>query len=273
MTPLNALLVTLSDLVLSPLASLPPLAVLTGAALATALVVLAVMRLTSNQAAVATVKRRIHASLLEMRLYNDDVRALLRAQGDVLAQNARYIGLSLVPLVITAVPLTFAIAQLQAWYGYAGLTPGIETTVTATFDRPVAAVPTLKTSALEVVGVPRYFPTRHEVVWKVVPRIPGGSVLTVVTSEGATIEKTLQVAGDGVTARRSPSRDRASFWQQLLYPSEAPLDPATGVTSIAVPYGERAFPVAGLELHWLIAYLGLSLVFVLALRGPLGVVI
>lgn len=273
MTPLNALFVRVGDLVLAPLAWLPPLAVLTGAALATALVVLGVMRLLSNQAAVAAVKRRIHAALLEMRLYNDDLRALLRAQGEVLAANARYVGLSLVPLVITAVPLTLAIAQLQAWYGYTGLTPGVETTVTATFDRPIAAVPTLRTGGLEVVGVARYFPSLRQVVWRVVPSAVGGSTVTVVTSDGATIDKSVQVAGDGVTARRSPSRDRASFWQQVLYPSEAPIDPATGVLSVAVPYGERAISVAGIEIHWLIAYLALSLVFVLALRGPLGVVI
>ncbi len=40
-----------------------------------------------------------------MRLYNDDLPALLRAQGEALRHNLSYVGLSLVPLLITAVPL------------------------------------------------------------------------------------------------------------------------------------------------------------------------
>ena len=45
---------------------------------------LGVVRLTSDQAALAAVKRQIQADLFEMRLFNDDLRALLRAQGAVL---------------------------------------------------------------------------------------------------------------------------------------------------------------------------------------------
>ena len=150
MTTLNALLVRLADAVLAPLAGLSPLAVVTGAALATALVVLAAMRATSDQAALAAVKRRIHAALLEMRLYNDDLRALLRAQGEVIRHNLRYVGLSLVPLVVTAIPLTLAIAQLQAWYGYDGLTPGQPTTITATVAEGMTALPRLESPAGEV---------------------------------------------------------------------------------------------------------------------------
>lgn len=271
MTPLNALLVRLADAVLAPLAGLSPLAVITGAALATALVVLAAMRATSDQAALAAVKRRIHAALLEMRLYNDDLRALLRAQGEVIRHNLRYVGLSLVPLVVTAIPLTLAIAQMQAWYGYDGLAPGQATTITATVADGLTALPRLESSAVEVVGPARYFPTRHEVVWRVIPRQAGASMLRVVTGDGTAIEKTLHV---GVaTARRSPSRERANLVQQLLYPSEAPIDDGLAVHAVAVPYPERSLDVAGYHLHWLVAYLALSVVWVLVLRGPMGVVI
>lgn len=271
MTTLNALLVRLADAVLAPLAGLSPLAVVTGAALATALVVLAAMRATSDQAALAAVKRRIHAALLEMRLYNDDLRALLRAQGEVIRHNLRYVGLSLVPLVVTAIPLTLAIAQLQAWYGYDGLTPGQPTTITATVAEGMTALPRLESPAVEVVGPPRYFPTRHEVVWRVVPRQPGASSLRVVSTDGLLAEKTLQI-GPG-TARRSPSRERAGFVQQLLYPSEGPIDDGVGVHAVTVPYAERALDIAGLHVHWLVAYLVLAVAWVLVLRGPMGVVI
>lgn len=274
MTLVNALLVRLADAVLAPLAGLPPLAVVTGFGLGSALAVLAVMRFTSNQAALGVVKRRIHASLLEMRLYNDNLPALLRAQGDVLRHNLSYVGLSLVPLVITAVPLTLAIAQLQAWYGYTGLTPGTPIVVTAGVQSGSgAALPRLEGDGLDVSGPPRYFPTLGEVTWRVVPRTTGPTTLRLVTAGGTVIEKQLHVATGDEVARRSPVREQPSFVGQLLYPSEPPLDAADGVSAIRLPYPERLLPVAGQAVHWLYVYLALTFAFVLLLRKPLGVVI
>lgn len=275
MTTLNAALTRVADLVLGPLEGLPPLAVIVGAALASSVIVLLVMRATSNQAALADVKRRIHAALLEMRLYNDDVRALLRAQGDVLRANASYVALSLVPLVVTAVPLTLAIAQLQAYYGYAGLPVGVPAVVVADVSADAAAtLPTLEAPGCEVVGVQRYFPTLGQVAWRVVPREPGAHELRV-HAAGVVETKTVVVDGGDVpaVARRSPAREPQAFVSQVLYPSEPPLDVAGAIRAIRVPYTERTFSVAGWELHWLIVYVAATFVFVLALRKPMGVVI
>ena len=274
MTVVNALLVRLADALLAPLAGLPPLAVVAGCALGSALAVLAVMRFTSNQAALGAVKRRIHAALLEMRLYNDNLPALLRAQGEVLRHNLSYVGLSLVSLVITAVPLTLAIAQLQAWYGYTGLMPGTPVVVTAAVGGNAgAALPRLEGAGVDLTGPPRYFPTLGEVTWRVVPRQPGATTLRLVTAGGAVIEKQLHVSTGDDVARRSPVREVPSFVGQLLYPSEPPLDAGAGVTAIHLPYPERLLPVAGQTVHWLYVYLALTFAFVLLLRKPLGVVI
>lgn len=274
MTFVNALLVRLADAVLAPLAGLPPVAVVAGCALGSALAVLAVMRFTSNQAALAAVKRRIHAALLEMRLYNDDLVALVRAQGEVLRHNLSYVGLSLVPLVITAVPLTLAIAQLQAWYGYGGVAPGVPIVVTAEVPpTQPSALPALEGAGVEVTGPARYFPTLGEVTWRVVPRQPGPTTLRLVTAGGAVVEKHLHVAVGDEVARRSPVREQPSFVGQLLYPSEPPLEATSGVTAIRLPYPDRLLPVAGQHVHWLYVYLALTFAFVLLLRKPLGVVI
>ncbi|MGE0815306.1 MAG: hypothetical protein AB7O28_13415 [Vicinamibacterales bacterium] len=275
MTSLNAALTSAADRILVPLAGLPAVAVVLGAALATALVVLGVMRYTSNQAALASVKRRIHASLLEMRLFNDDVRALVRAQGEVLAQNALYIGHSLVPLVVTAVPLAFAIAQLQAYYGYTGLRPNVETTITIelTSALPAGTLPRLVAPTLDPAGPPRYFPSLRQVVWRVEPRAPGVHDVAIQMDGAAPVTKSLYVSPGDATARRSPFRDTGGLVSQLLYPSEPPLDPAGPIAAIRLDYPERTLAVAGFEMHWLILYVAASFVFVLLLRKPLGVVI
>lgn len=272
MTAVNAILGRVADAVLGPLHGLAPLAVMLVLALMTALVILAVMKTTSDQNALAAAKRRIHADLLEMRLFNDDVRALLRAQGALLAHNGRYLWLSLVPVLITALPLTLVIAQVQSWYGYTGMTAGEPTVVTAELAGDAgAALPTLDAPGADVDGGPMHFPTLHQVVWRIVPREPGPHTLRLRLPSGVAIDKTFHTGDD--IARRSPSRDRAALLTQLLYPSEPPLPADAPVTAIRVAYPERALDLFGYDVHWLIVYLAASFAFVLALRKPFGVVI
>ncbi|MGE0360592.1 MAG: hypothetical protein AB7H93_12815 [Vicinamibacterales bacterium] len=269
MAVVNALVTRLADLVMGPLAALPPVAGVLLAALVTALVILWVVRLTSDQRALAAVKRQIQADLFEMRLFNDDLRGLLRAQWRVLAHNGRYLRLSLVPLVCTAVPLVLAIAQLQAWYGYTGIAPGTAVLVSADLA-PGAdpGAPALEGEGVATDGRAVYFPSLRQVAWRVVAGQPGTHVLRLRLA-GAEVEKRL-VAGDAVE-RRAPLRPGRSFVDQLLEPSEPPLDGP--VIAIRVPYPERAIDVLGMSMHWLVLFLIASFAFVLLLRKPLGVVI
>ena len=121
MSLLNSVLDSVFDVLLRPLASLPALASLALVSLVTAIVMLLVVRGTSNQRALDDVKRQIHAALFEIRLFNDDLRAIFRAQGDMLRHNATYLRLSLVPMLWMIVPLALVMAQLQFHYGYQGL--------------------------------------------------------------------------------------------------------------------------------------------------------
>ena len=72
--------------------------------------------------------------------------------------------------------------------------------------------------------------------------------------------------------------DRRFGWpggilDKFLHPSEEPL-PRDGVlTSIAVAYRPRDLHVFGWDTNWLVAYFGLTLLFMMVLRRPLGVVL
>src|SRR5207302_5309481 len=95
MTLLNRLLNPLFDLVLRPLQPFGIIASLAVLSLATAIAILLVVRATSDQPALAAIKRQIHADLFEIRLFNDDLRAMLRAEADILRHNATYLRLSI----------------------------------------------------------------------------------------------------------------------------------------------------------------------------------
>ena len=68
------------DGLLYPFRDFPPIVGLTLVSLLTAIGLLIVFKHTSNQKALEAVKRKIHAGLFEIRLYNDDFRSIMRAQ-------------------------------------------------------------------------------------------------------------------------------------------------------------------------------------------------
>jgi uncharacterized membrane protein (DUF106 family) len=277
MALINAGLVGLFDVLLAPFRLLPPLAGLAVVSLLTAVAMLVVFRRTSDQTKLAAVKRSIHAALFEIRLFNDDLRAVLRAQAEILRHNATYLRLSMVPMLWVIVPLVLVVAQLQFYYGYTPIRPGRPVLVKAALRNGAVAtasggdLASLEASATVRVETPAlYLPAAGEIVWRIAPEADGAYELRVHVG-GETQTKTLVVA-DGV-ARRSPIRPAASFLDQVLYPSESPLPADSALSSIAVGYADGTVDVFGWGIHWMIVYFALSIAFAFALRKPFGVVL
>ena len=97
MTPLNRALTAVLDAVMAPLAWLPPMAGLVLLSLATAVAVLLAFKWTADQPALAAAKQAMQAAIFEMRLFNDDLVLLFRAQGEVVRHSLTYLRLSLAP--------------------------------------------------------------------------------------------------------------------------------------------------------------------------------
>jgi hypothetical protein len=233
------------------------------------------------------VKRQIHAAIFEIRLFNDDLRAIFRAQGEILRHNLTYLRLSLVPMLWMIAPLVLVIAQLQFHYGYGGLDPGAPVLLKAQLrdgaslaststpevahasaaDRdPVAALEAPPEMDVQTPAV--WIPATREVIWRIAPRAAGEYALQLRVG-GETFSKSMRVSGDVV--RRSPVRVEAGFLNQLLYPAEAPLPADGSLTSISLAYPERDVLVFGWELHWMIVYFALSMIFAFALRKRFNV--
>jgi hypothetical protein len=276
---INATLTWLFDAAFVLLGALPPLAGLLLVSLLASVVMLFVVARTSNQPAMAATKRAMHAGLFEIRLFNDDLVAILRALGAVLRANGRYLLLSLVPLLWMIVPLVLVIAQLQAFYGYAGLEVGRPVlvkaerregaggAVSARLDSgagPALEAPPgirVETAAVQLVG-------SNEVLWRIVPTAPGAFTITV--RDGArAATKTVLVAE--VVARRSPVRVSPGLVDQLLYPSEPLLDDESPVASITVAYPEPGIDVLGVSVHWMILFFVVSMAGAFTLAKRFGV--
>jgi hypothetical protein len=265
------------DAAFALLAMVPPLVSLALVSLATAVVMLFVVAWTSDQPRMATTKRAMHAGLFEIRLFNDDLVAMLRAVGDLLWQNARYLRLSLVPLLWMAIPLIIVIAQLQAFYGYAGLVPGQAVLLKAEIDGIAGAVSPPGTTPPPVLVAPPeirvetgavQLAASNEVLWRIVPLSAGDFTVTVRAGDA---ESTKTVHVSGAVARRSPLRVAHGLLDLLLYPSEPPLDAGGRVHAISLAYPEPGLDVLGFRVHWLIVFMVVSIAGAFALAGRWGI--
>ena len=282
MNLVNGALRPLFDALLLPFRALPPIVGLLVVSLVAAIGMLFVYKRTSNQARLEAVKRQIHACLFEIRLFNSDLPAILRAQWEILRHNLNYLRLSAVPMLWMIVPFVLIIAQLQFHYGYRGLRPGQDflvkvqlkdgwETAAALAPSQVSTRPSAMLQApdgLTVETPPVWIPSQRELAWRVRADKWGDYALALRVGEQR-YSKTVQVSPE--VRRRSPVRYEPGFVNQLLYPAEDPLPKGSPITAITLGYPESDVSVFGWGVNWLVLFFVLSAAFAFALRGRFGV--
>jgi uncharacterized membrane protein (DUF106 family) len=242
---------------------------MTALSLLTALLMLLVYRLTSNQQRIRAVKDKIIAHLLEMRLYKDSLRITFRALGKILWYNLKYLAHSARPMLVMIVPLVLAIIHIDQWFGYESLNPDEAALVKVRLKEGyepsheiVSAEPSpgfiIETSALRI-------DKEREVDWRLRAAEPGSWDLIVMVNNQA-VTKQIVVGGRSLS-RISPAKVARDWIDQLLNPGEAAISETSAVKMIEIGYPARRMTVFGWRLHWLIVYLVLSIVFGFALKG------
>ena len=267
----NSIIGTLLGVALSPFRDLSPLLGLTLVAAASAVVMLLVVKATSNQTRLAAVKRSIQACVFEVRLFGDDARAIFRALGEMLRHNLTYARLSLVPLLWMALPFSLLLVHLDTFYGVGELVPGRAVVVKVTMKDAAGPMPHLGAPAGVLIETPAvWIPSLREAAWRVSAERAGDYELTV-TAGGTAVTK--QFAATSGVIRRSPVRPDARLLDQFMNPAERPIPRTSAVESVTVTYPSRSVAVLGWEVHWLIVFFVLSMVFAFALRSSLKVVL
>ncbi len=274
MNTLNAILTSLTDLLLAPLAWSPALDLVFWSAVIGVLMTIA-FRHTSNQRALRAVTDRTRANLLAMKLFKDDLGVALRCQGALLKAIGRRLWLSLPPLLVMIVPFIFIVSQLALRYEYRPLGRG---------DRAVVEV-RLSPSAWEAnrnavleapPGVTVETPhlrdaAAHTVYWRIRADQPSPGPLRWRIGDQV-IEKQLAVAADPARVMKvNPCRPGASLADRLLYPGEPGFASDSPVQAVVVHHALRTTPIFGLHVHWLITFIVLSMVFALLAKPFLRV--
>ncbi|MDH3255302.1 MAG: hypothetical protein OEM62_09950 [Acidobacteriota bacterium] len=276
MSFVNALLRPVFDGLLYPFRGLAPIWGLLVVSFLTSIGMLVVFKATSNQEALDRVKRGIHAGLFEIRLWNDDMRAIFRAQFEILRHNLSYLRYSLVPMVWIMVPLFFVIAQLHFHYGYRGLEPGktalLEVEVSEDAVAPDRSKPRAELTlpaGLRAETPAVWSASERSLTWRIGADTSGRYEIGI-TVDGTQYSKSAVVMND--VRRRSPLR--VSGWiDELVYPAESPLASGGAVESIALSYPDREVGLLGWKSHWLVHFFVLTIAFAFLLRKPMGVTI
>jgi len=240
-------------------------------------------RETSDQDRLARIKDQIFAGLFEIRLLNDDLRAVFKAQGEVFSANLKYFGNAMIPLLWMIGPFILLTGHLQFQYGYHGLRPGDETLVRVQLADdwkdagvPASGNPGRPQVTLEVPdGVKVETPTvwaaaADEVVWRVAAEKDGKYELGVKAGD-QTYTKSLVVSDR--RQRLAPTRVAGGLtnFDDLLHPGESTLPARGPIRSISVEYHEAGMT---LELaNWVWAFFGLTIVIGFAVKDRFGVTI
>jgi hypothetical protein len=265
----NRILGAALDAWFSLLRPLPAPVALAVLAAATAMVLLSVMRAASDQRALGAVKRQMHADLFEVRLFNDDLGAIFRAQCDLLRHNGTYLRLTFVPSLWMVVPAVIALPQLDAYFAHRGPLIGQPVLVTAQLAPHVDPAVMLELpSGVRAETPPVRFPALRQIVWRLTAEA-GGDYRLRLRVGAESFDKMLHVSDR--LARRSPTRVAAGFLNELFHPSEPPLPSGAPVDSIRIGYPHRDFEILGWRVSWLVLYAGEVILFAALLKRPLRV--
>jgi uncharacterized membrane protein (DUF106 family) len=270
---INSILGKIFEIFFLPFINLGLWPAMISVALLTGLLMLFIFKHTSNQAGIRQVKNRIKAHLLELRLFKDSLSVSMKAQGQIVRANFKYMGYSLKPLLVMFIPLILILIQLNFWFAYDSLQSGQTALLKVKFDENISLMEiSVEISVSEGIIIetpPLRIEDENEINWRIRARQEGVHDI-VFSISGQEFTKLISIDLKKLS-RISPLKTKKNFWKELLYPAESPFPRLSPIRSIEVTYPSRNMNLFGWRIHWLIVYFALSIVFGFSLKGFFGV--
>jgi hypothetical protein len=235
----------------------------------TGILMLIIYRYTSNQEGIKRIKNKIKAHLLELRLFKDSLPATFQAQGNLFLCTFKYMALNLKPLLFMIVPILLILIQCNFWFGYQSLRIGdkalLKVKLTEEAD-PNDVQITLEPNSGVVIDTPALrIGEEREIDWRLRAEEQGLHELIIKVNDQQII-KSVAVEERPLT-KISPLKVRSNFLDELLYPMEPPIDKDMLVQSVELAYPLKYLSFFGWNMHWIIAYFILSIIFGFAFKG------
>ena len=274
MTTLVGLLNRSLDLILGlacwPFMKLAPVWALIWVSLLTGILMLWIFGKVSDQKSIKKVKDRIRGNLIGVRLFQNELGVVMRLQGKILRDTLTYMKYSLIPMLILMIPVILILIQLNLRFSVRPLEPGkpaiVKVKVRDGVDLKSISLKTPEGIVVETPGVK--IPSEREIAWRIRPEQEGDYFLDFSTGKNS-LSKELVVGSRWGAI--SAVRTGKSVLEMLLWPGEAPLEASSPIESIEINYSSLPILVFGWDLHWLVLFFVLSIVFGFAFKDLFGV--
>ena len=238
----------------------------------TGAVMLFLFKLTSNQQAMKEVKTKISAYFLEMRLYKEDISAVMASQRNILKANMGYMKLALIPALVMIVPVVLVIVQLELRYAHTGFGPGETAMVKVTLEEGLDVVKNpvaLKADqGVEKASPAVRIPSLNETDWKIRLTDNGIHNLTLETAAG---DVTLPVYATDRLIPIYGTFKKASFFETVFNPGAPRIPDEVPIQAVEILYPEMSFSWGFIDLSWLWSFLIISMGFGVILKFLFGV--
>ena len=269
---LNRITNAAADLILGPWITGSDWLALSLASLLTAGVLVALFHISSDQAGLRRDRNRFMARVLELLLFQHDLRVSFSACGRILIANIRYLGQMLRPMLVALIPLMLIFTQLACWFEWRPIRVGEVVVLEVELDKshPVmhTAVEVVPPSHARLDSPPVRNPLTNEIAWRLRATQPGQSAIHIAT---AGIDETKLLNVGPQLSRVSPLRVRPGLWQEFLNPSEPVLATSSPISRIELTYPNRQLYLGNYEIHWTIAAILLMMFFGLVVGKLCGV--
>lgn len=265
---LNKIITVVFDLMLRPFSGLSPVWGLLAVSVLTGIVMVVIFKYTSNQSGIKGAKDKISAYFMEIRLFKDDMRLMLGAQGRILRTNLTYMKYAVTPMLFMIVPVVLILCQLGIRYADRPLRPGESVLVKLKLAEHSFDVTTpvsvdvgeglrLETPLLRIPGA-------GEIDFRVGALAEGRHELSIRIGDETLTQSVL--VSDKVR-RVYASRSKPDFWNMLLYPGQAPIPKSSKVEEITMILPSQTVSILGWDMNWLVLFFIASLVAGYSLKG------
>ena len=227
----------------------------------------------SNQDKIKEVKNRIKIHFLEIRLYKDDFREILKAQKEILKNNFWYVVYSFAAAIPIMILVLLTISQINLRYGYTPIMPGQQFDVKVVYAQEAdrRPEPQLKLpEGLEALTPAMRLGGENEVSWQFQAAEPGNYKVGFKVCDQ---EFTKDIIIGKISSPYCPQLMRQGFLAAFINSVEPPLAKNARLESIEIGYKPKHFKCIffGWNMHWLIVFPLIAIGFGLVVRKILKV--
>ena len=268
---LNRVVTTLFDLVCLPFQTTSPIWAITVISLISGVVMVWIFGKVSNQTTIKQLREKIRGNLIGVRLFQSDIGVVLKLQKNIFGDTARYMKCALIPMLVLIIPVLLIMAQLNLRFALAPVEPGKTALIKVVLKnnellRQNVSLQTSDDILVETSGM--RIPSKREITWRVRPLSSGQHQMTVRVNEEILVASFIAGGQWGKTPQRLTGKSAIDL---LLYPGTNPIPSQNPIESVEITYPLLDLRAFGWNVHWLVAFFVLSMVFGFTFKEVLGV--